>query len=555
MTIPHPSGSRARRFRPTARAGMAALAVLAAGVLTSCSSTGSAAGSGGSVSRFGTAADTVDSLNPFDAESFLALQSLRVLYPYLLQYNVAGTQVVGDFATSFTSSHNGTVWTFHTHPGATWSDGKPLTAADAAWTLNTVKKFASGPTAALAHDVQGMTGAKAVDADTLEVDYASPQGAVANSLAQVPILPRHIWGPKAAGTGAQLASYANTRPVTGGSYTLAEYQQNQLIVFKRNPRFYGPKPLLPAYGYQTYTNTDALVDALKNGSLDGAFDLPPTTVKSLTKAASVKVDSVPGTDVELLGINTNPRKSANRSLLDPKVRQAIDLAVDRADLVKVVLLGQGKPAASIIPPALTAWADPALTPPAHDVTKANALLDSRGYRRGRDGIRTAGGHPMAYTLIYHNSADPRLPQLLQRDLRAIGIKLTLKPTDPAAFAADIGKDAFRDFDMSMYDYGPAYDPTTQLSVTTCGQQGSLNFTGYCDQTYDKLFAEQAAAFDPAKRHDLVTRMQQRLADARPVLPLYTVNAVTAQTRTLPVSLGTPLIYAYESKLWLSTPAR
>src|SRR5260221_12259678 len=106
---------------------MAAVAALAAGCGSS-SGGGAAAVKEGGVFRLGSNS-SIDSLNPFVAFQADAYVTFEYIYPMLVQYNPQ-LQFVPDFARSWTESSGGKVWTFHTQPGAKWSDGKPLTAAD-----------------------------------------------------------------------------------------------------------------------------------------------------------------------------------------------------------------------------------------------------------------------------------------------------------------------------------------------------------------------------------------------------------------------------------------
>ncbi len=87
---------------------------------------------------------SIDSLNPFVAFQSDAYTTFEYIYPFLVQYNTK-VQVTPDFATSWTVSDGGRVWTFHTVANAKWSDGRPMTAADAAWTFSTILKFQNGP--------------------------------------------------------------------------------------------------------------------------------------------------------------------------------------------------------------------------------------------------------------------------------------------------------------------------------------------------------------------------------------------------------------------------
>src|SRR5205085_11298311 len=123
-------------------AAIAAAAIVAGGV------SGGIAGGGvkqGVVFRLGSASSIV-SLNPFIAFQQDAYASFEIIYPFLVQYNPR-LQFVGDFARTWTTSADGKTWTFHTQPNAKWPDGKPLTAADAAWTFSTILKSQAGATA------------------------------------------------------------------------------------------------------------------------------------------------------------------------------------------------------------------------------------------------------------------------------------------------------------------------------------------------------------------------------------------------------------------------
>ena len=159
--------------------GIAAAAVGCALIASACSGSSSGtASSGNEILRIGTSYP-IDSLNPYVGQSDYTYMTFEYIYPQLTQYN-ANLQIVPDFATSWTESPDGLTWTFHTRPHARWSDGKPLTAADAAWTINMEKKFENGPTATAAGVLAHLTGAQATSPTTLVIHYSRP---VANVLA------------------------------------------------------------------------------------------------------------------------------------------------------------------------------------------------------------------------------------------------------------------------------------------------------------------------------------------------------------------------------------
>ena len=118
-------------------AGLAAYAATANG-----SSSSAAAQSGGTF-RLGTSS-RIDSLNPYVAFNQDAYSTFEYVYPFLIQYDKANRKFVADFATKWKATNGGKTWTFTTRKGAKWTDGKPLTAKDAAWTINTDIKYAAG---------------------------------------------------------------------------------------------------------------------------------------------------------------------------------------------------------------------------------------------------------------------------------------------------------------------------------------------------------------------------------------------------------------------------
>src|SRR5262249_60515899 len=116
-----------------------------------------------------------DSLNTFEGCEQVSYDIWERISPQLDQSNTKTLAIEPDFATSGTTSADGRTWTFHTRPNAEWSDGKPLTAADAAWTINTIIKFKTGPTANLGGDVADLTNAVAARPTTLDLHHREPE--------------------------------------------------------------------------------------------------------------------------------------------------------------------------------------------------------------------------------------------------------------------------------------------------------------------------------------------------------------------------------------------
>src|SRR5436309_6351799 len=181
---------------------------------------GSGAKSGGTF-RLGTSS-RIDSLNPYVAFNQDAYNTFEYVYPFLIQYDKANGKFVPDFATSWHATNGGKTWTFKTRSGAKWSDGKPLTAKDAAWAISTDIKYAAGGAANAAGLVAHIKSASAPNANTLVVRYQQAPGNVLGQFQQLAILPQHVWSKHVGNKGADLKTFTNNPLVGAGPFKLAK---------------------------------------------------------------------------------------------------------------------------------------------------------------------------------------------------------------------------------------------------------------------------------------------------------------------------------------------
>jgi peptide/nickel transport system substrate-binding protein len=487
----------------------------------------------GGTFRLGTSS-RIDSLNPYVAFNQDAYNTFEYIYPFLIQYDKANSKFVPDFATSWKTSNGGKTWTFKTRKGAKWTDGKPLTARDAAWSINTDVKYAGTGAANAAGLIAHIKNAKAPNATTLVINYAAAAGNVLGQFQQFAILPQHVWAKHTGHKGADLKTFANSAPVVGaGPFKLTKFKKDEIALFQRNDSFYGEKPKVDAFGLRMFSNEDALVSALKAHEIDAIEDVPGTAIKTLKKSFNIR--SVPGVSQTDFILNSNPKKKAHRELLNLKLKEAFAHSIDRAQIAKVVFLGYAKPAFSIIPPATGQWFNKNLKPEKFDLGLANKILDQLGYKKGSDGIRVAQGHKMSYQVITPTDLPSvnRTFQILQPDFRKIGVKLTQRALDStAAFDAISAPDnKYLNFDLSLWNWVALIDPDFMLSVVTCAQYGGWSDSGYCNKRYDHMYSQQQLTPNQDKRRALVWKMQAYLYKQRPYIWLATEDAVWAVSKS------------------------
>jgi peptide/nickel transport system substrate-binding protein len=504
---------------------------------------GKKAASGGTF-RLGTASG-IDSLNPYVAFNQDAYSAFEYIYPVLVQYD-SHLHYAPFFALSWHASKDGKTWTFKTKPHAKWSDGKPLTAGDAAWTINTNLKYRNGATANVAGLVSHIKHASAPNATTLVVKYVQRPNPtyVLGQFQQFFILPKHIWSQHLGTKGAGLKTFPNSAPIVGsGPFTLVKFKQNDVALFQRNNSYWGPKPKIDVFGLQQYSNDDAMVTALKAHDLDAVESVPATTMKTLRNAGFV-VSDVKGLDQTDFIINSNPKKKTHRELLNLKVKEAFDHAIDRKKIVSVVYLGAAQLPSTIIPkPAGVGWHNTNLKTPGFNLKLANKILNGLGYKKGKDGIRVAKGKKMSYDVIIPTDVQslPRTFQIVQTDFAKIGVQLKEKALDStAAFNQMAGSNyTYQGFDLAMWDWTALIDPDFMLSVVTCAQWGGWSDSAFCDKKYDRMYSEQQLAATPTKRRQLVWKMQAYLYKHRPYLWLANDDQVSGVSKNWAGFKNTP----------------
>jgi peptide/nickel transport system substrate-binding protein len=527
---------------------VAATALIAAGAVgwsgstpgTASAASADAKAGGSGILRIGTTS-YIDSFNPWNYIEGQGLNAMVMVYPLLVQVDYSkqkGYYIAGDWATSWKPSAGGKVWTFKLRRNAKWSDGRSMTAADAAWTINTTIKYADGATAVQATALNNAKRATAPNPTTLVIQYSAP---VANALwliAGMPILPRHVWEPleKKEKGGRALKTY---RPegklpmVTGGAYSIKDYEKKGTTVFIPDANFYGPKSNADAVALTYFTNSDSMIAELRQGNLDWIDQVPFNAVKAVKRSKGVKVNQWPGGEITNITWNSNPRKPKNRELLDPRVKKALSMCVNRDKMIEVVFGGYATKVESLVG-HISPLENPNLGPLKYDCGAANRALDRLGYRRGADGVRIAPAtsgkyaqeaHPMRYEIIIPTSLDfngPRMFEIVKEGFAKLGVPVKLKvggdSTATYALETDAKCDAaksigYSKFDIAMWDWIAGPEPDFQLSVVTKAQWCSWSDTGWDNPAYDRLYEKQAVTVDPAKRKAIIYKMQKMVWDA------------------------------------------
>ncbi len=535
-TSPGHSARPARTARraaslPRRMRSVPALAATVLGLTMVTSLAAAAAGPAAAAASHGSAADTLrieaqtsfSTFNPFTAYFSGDLEVIGEIYPNLIATNERGLPTPY-LATKWNISASKLTWTFTLHPGLKWSDGKPITAADAAWTLNLIMHNAAAAAAngALVADFATVT---APNATTLVITTKKPVADMLYDLATIPIVPEHIWASKVAG----ISSFKNqATPVVGyGPWRLTGYVPNQYATLTANKTFFMGAPKFRTLIIQYYSNQDAAVAALRSGQLDAIeYSLTATQFDALKGVKDIAVYPQVSSTWTAIELNPGARTRSGRhfgngnpALQNPTVRQAIELAINKRELVSKVMGGLAVPGQGYLPPAYPqfVWAPPASQQLNYDPAKANQLLSAAGYKMGPNGVRIdpKTHKPLVLRLGIHSdeASDAAMAPYIVEWLKAIGIQVTVQSMSFNELNADLPKG---DWDMLSDTWSTGPDPTYLLSIQTCGVLPLNNGTGFnsdaffCNPAYDKLFAQQSTEFSSAQRVQTIDKMQQIL---------------------------------------------
>jgi peptide/nickel transport system substrate-binding protein len=476
----------------------------------------------------------IDSMSPLIGVTLAAYEAWNIQYATLTDKAPGDFHTIPGLATSWKGSDDGRTWTYKLRDGLKWSDGKPLTAEDVAWTINTSRdeEWINHSSTTVNLD------ATATDDTTLVVKskVADPKLPTMD----VYVLPKHIWGKMDAD---KRGKYAATDGVGSGPFVLEQFEKGQFARFRANPNFWGGKPAVDKVVLRKFNNPDAMVAALKTGELDAAEDIPGAAFDQLQKDDNIQtIEGFQGSMTEV-GINGGDGlKKPHPALLDLTVRQAIGHAIDKKTIVSRVLNGHGKPAET-----LSVSPDPSWTPeiPADqafdfDLDKANSMLEDAGYKdTDGDGIREmpGGGKPLDFVYYVRSDGEtgPEIGEFVTGWLKEIGISTTKKVADDSQLTTIIGKG---EYDMFAWGWVPFVDPDPMLSYFTCDQVASdpedptnyYNDANYCDPEYDKLYAQQKVELDRGKREEIVHQMLTRFQQSGTYHVLYTEPELQAYVK-------------------------
>ncbi len=454
--------------------------------------------------------------SPFAYIAGPGYEQMSLIYDTLVWKDGSG-QLLPWIAARHERSPDGLTYTFTLRDGLRWHDGRQLTAEDVSFTFQYFAEQALGPL--LVAQPFGVAGARAVERLVVEIQLELPTITFLEQVAaSVPIIPRHVWSTIDDPRRAQDLDVL----IGSGPYRLVSFSRGEgSLAYAANADHFLGEPfvrrveLLPV---------DDELSALQAGVIDIASTQVDGARPELLD--DIRDDQEFGI-IEHTGSFTFPliwNIGRGGALADPRFRQACALAIDRDDVVRRLLDGNGSPGnPGFLPPGHAFHADVEQYSP--DIAAARLLLDEAGYRAGDGGVRVgANGVPLKFEILTGNSPVPAVLPIIIDALASVGVELQPLAIDlPTLFGRLQGGD--NDLALSLYPGpgggAPNADPDTLRTFYASTVESRLQGAqGWVHAEFDSLAAEQLVTVGTAARAKLIDQMQTIIAAELPALPLY-----------------------------------
>lgn len=509
------------------RVGCTSLACIAGFLLlTACEGGRPNRGKGSAVSANSivfTLGNDISNMDPAQMNDIESAQVAAQVYEGLVRFKHGSVDVEPCLATEWTVSDDGLEWIFKLREGVHFQDGSPLTAEAVVVSVQRqmqdthpyhVKgrmRYAGllfGDSSSTA--TQLVTAVQAVDQHTVKFDLARPYMPFLQNLAMTQAVILSTESLK------KLGNDINTTMVGTGAFSLKTYKRDQRITVTRNPGYWGTPAHLDEIEFLVLRDPNTRLNSLRRGNSDVISGIEPYSVGLLEDDANVSVLSEPSMNIGYIALNC-----AEPPLDNPKVRHALNYAIDKAFLSNILFNNTSVEASGIIPPGMLGY-DETRSYYSHDPDKARQLLKEAGYPNGFRIVFSTHNKARMYSPV-----GVRLAERIQQDLAAVGVTAEL---DQMEFPTFLERQKSREYTMAnggwISDNG---DPDNFLFELVGREDNNLN---YVNPQATALMRNATGEKDLAKRAEMYKAAEKLVMEAPPMIPLNHAKQTMAIRRTV-----------------------
>jgi peptide/nickel transport system substrate-binding protein len=453
-----------------------------------------------------------DVLDPTTSSSLYTRYVMETMCEKLYDIDPAG-EIVPMLATELPEvSEDGRTVTFPLKEGVQFADGTPF---DADAVKTSIERHLTKEDSSRRSELGPISEVTAVDEHTVEIDYETPFAPIAAVLADRAGM---IMSPtELEKTGDEFGEH----PVCVGAFKFVERVPQTSITVERDPLYYDADNVhLDSITYRIITDASIRAANLRSGDVQVADTISTQDLAALEADGGVGVLEVGSLGYQAMTVNVGntdgvgapPGEIDTPIATDPRVRQALSMAVDREQLVKSVFNDRFDPACSPISPASPFSTDASEACPEYDPEGAKALLEEAG-----------ADVPYAIEMKVTNTPDTlRLAQAVQASVADGGFDLEIVPVE---YSSLLEVQEQGDFDLLQLGWSGRVDPHGNMFNFLSTGAGN-NYSGYSNPDVDDLLTEAATVIDPAERAELYGQVVTQVQKDNPVIYLYRTRNLT-----------------------------
>jgi len=459
----------------------------------------------------------------FDPEAVLNNTSgfvMSAVYDSLVRYKPGTVDVAPGLAESWDISSDGLTYTFHLRHGVTFSDG---TAFDAHTYVKSLDRlfdktdpayiYNTGPVESyIGFTYDPVASYKALDDYTVQFTLKHPFAPFLTSLAMVW---NGVVSPEAA---LEYGKDFRNNPVGTGPFVFKEWVHNDHITLDANPNYWGGKPKVDRVIFKVIPDAQTALLQMKQGQVQILADVSSQVIPAIKADANLKLVTQPGLTVNGIAFPTD-----TKPFDDPRVRQALNYAIDRAAIDKSLYNDLAVPMTSPLPKAQWGYT-PDLQPYTYDPGKAKQLLADAGYPNGFKAELLAYNSARGY-----NPAGAQMAVAIQSYLKKIGVDVSIQQMEFGSFLSKVRSGDYHGMAMTGWS-GDNGDPDNFLYELFDSETIPVGDTShYKNARVDSLLSQAQKETDHAKRVALYQQAQRLIWQDAPWLFLNNTLQVRATT--------------------------
>jgi len=387
-------------------------------------------------------------------------------------------------------------WKFDLRKGVKFHNGEEFDAHSAAYTLR--RHLDSRSKQRWLYGFLKDCNIKAEDKYTLVIQTKEPMRPLVRILSNCEMLPKEA---------AKDFSSFGFHPIGTGPFVFKKFVPNDRVIMTANEKYWGGAPNIKKLTFRMIPEKSTRVTALRAGEVHLITNLGPEDMPAIEKDRNLDVVSIPTYRIIFAWMNINKRKP----LASLKVRQAINYAINRKEIIEYIIGGKGSPAVAPINPH-TYLAHQGLEPYSYDPQKAKKLLKEAGYE---EGFKLTIGTPIGRYL-----KDKEIAEVIGGQLAKVNIQCTIKSYEYATYQQEIMKYENSSLDMGILGWGNLTGGPDYSIRSIYSSESSWNISRYKNEKVDELLDIGVRTFDEEKLKDIYYKIQEIIWQDCPVLFIY-----------------------------------